>query len=144
MSTSKKSTLVDAGPLVATFSRGDRHHETTVAFFAQHRGELITTWPVIAESCHLLRRAPTERVNLLRWIERGGLKIFDALTDQVSHIITYMEKYADVPMDLADASIVIAAINTGIRNIASIDSDFDIYRLPNRARLTNVLLKIAN
>ena len=68
----------------------------------------------------------------------------DALTDQISHTITYMEKYADVPMDLADASIVIAAINTGIRNIASIDSDFDIYRLPNRTRLTNVLLKTAN
>ena len=87
MSTSKKSTHVDAGPLVATFSRGDRLNETTVAFFAQHRGELITTWPVIAESCHLLRRAPTEQVNLLRWIERGGLKIFDALTASLGVIL---------------------------------------------------------
>ncbi len=141
MNISKKNTLVDAGPLVATFSKGDSHHAASVAFFASARGQLITTWPVIAEACHLLRRAPAERVNLLRWVERGGLTTFDTLGDHVGGVIAHMGKYADVPMDLADASLVIAAIDTGIRDIASTDSDFDVYRLPNRARLNNVLLR---
>jgi hypothetical protein len=112
-----------------------------VAFFSTVRGQLITTWPVIAEACHLLSKAPVERVNLLRWVERGGLNTFEALGENLAGVISHMEKYADVPMNLADASLVVAAICTGIRDIASTDSDFDIYRLPNRTRLNNVLLQ---
>jgi uncharacterized protein len=136
---SKKSTLVDAGPLVATFSRGDVHHAASLSFFAAYRGELVTTWPVVAEACHLLRRAPEERINLLRWIERGALRVHESVAERVSEVIEYMAKYADLPMDLADASVVIAAINLDIRDIASTDSDFEVYRLPNRGRLNNVL-----
>jgi uncharacterized protein len=138
---SKKSTLVDAGPLVAAFSRGDQFHAATVAFLSTYRGRLVTTWPVLAEACHLLRRAPEARIGLLRWVQRGGLLPFEALHDHTDNVISYMEKYADLPMDLADASIVIAAIETGITDIASIDGDFDVYRLPNRKRLRNVLMR---
>jgi uncharacterized protein len=102
---------------------------------------LVTTWAVLAEACHLLRRAPEERINLLQWVARGGLVAYESVSDHVATVIDYMQHYADVPMDLADASIVVVAMQTGIRDIATIDSDFDIYRLPNRTKLRNVLRK---
>jgi uncharacterized protein len=139
LSISKKNTLVDAGPLVAAFNKNDHFHATTVNFLRAYRGSLLTTWPVLAEACHLLRRAPQERMHLLQWVERGGLDVFESLGERVTDVVSYMGKYADVPMDLGDASIVIAAVETGVRDIASVDSNFDIYRLPGRARLRNVL-----
>lgn len=141
MRSSKKSTLVDAGPLVAAFSKGDKHHGATVEFLSRNRGALVTTWPAITEACHLLRRSPKARIDLLQWVARGGLTAHEAITEQIVDLIAYMEKYFDIPMDLADASIMVTAIELGIRDIASTDSDFEIYRLPNRARLKNVLFR---
>lgn len=40
-----------------------------------------------------------------------------------------MEKYKDVPMDLADASLVAVAESRNIRSIFTLDSDFFIYRM---------------
>ena len=45
-------------------------------------------------------------------------------------------------MDLADASLLVVAMATGIRDVLSLDLDFDIYRLPDRKRLRNLLAKI--
>ena len=46
-----------------------------------------------------------------------------------------MRKYADLPMDYADATLVAIAIDTGIRNIITFDKkDFGIYTLPNRKK----------
>jgi uncharacterized protein len=54
-------------------------------------------------------------------------------------MIVYTEKYRDRPMDLADASLVALATQMGLSDIVSIDSDFDIYELPNKSRLKNKL-----
>jgi uncharacterized protein len=40
-----------------------------------------------------------------------------------------MKKYRDVPMDLADASLVALAKERGLRRVFTIDRDFGIYRL---------------
>jgi predicted nucleic acid-binding protein len=48
------------------------------------------------------------------------------------------EKYSDLPMDFADATLVVTAEKTGIRQIISLDKDFDIYRLPGRENIRNV------
>jgi uncharacterized protein len=53
-------------------------------------------------------------------------------------IVELSKKYSDRPMDFADATLVIAAEKTGIREIISIDSDFNIYRLPGREMIQNI------
>ena len=40
-----------------------------------------------------------------------------------------MDKYQDRPMDLADASLVVAADRISVRDILSLDSDFLFYRI---------------
>lgn len=43
-----------------------------------------------------------------------------------------MEKYKDTPMDLADASLVVAAETLGLRRIFTLDSDFYVFRINDR------------
>jgi len=47
-------------------------------------------------------------------------------------------KYADVPMDFADASLVVLAMRTGTDVIVSLE-DFDIYRLAHKKSFKNLL-----
>jgi predicted nucleic acid-binding protein len=42
-----------------------------------------------------------------------------------------MEKYHDVPMDLADASLIAVAEARDLKEVFSFDSDFRIFRLAN-------------
>jgi predicted nucleic acid-binding protein len=134
-----KNTLVDAGPLVAMFDPSDRFHSPVLAFIKEFRGGMLTTWPVMAEVCHLLGFSVDTQLNFLHWVRRGGLEIAHIESTEIDRIITLTEKYRDRPMDLADASLVVLAVNAGIRDILSLDADFDIYRLPDKTRLTNVL-----
>lgn len=49
--------------------------------------------------------------------------------------IDWIERYADRPMDLADASLVVAAMVTGIHAVWTLDrNDFETFRRPGRKR----------
>jgi predicted nucleic acid-binding protein len=48
---------------------------------------------------------------------------------ELQRMRTLMEKYADIPMDFADASIVAAAESLNLDTVFTIDSDFYVYRL---------------
>jgi len=72
---------------------------------------------------------------LFRWIENGGIELVPMGIDELSVATDWMERYADRPMDLADASLVVAALNTGVTTVWTLDrNDFETYRLPNRKR----------
>ncbi len=133
------ATLVDAGPLIALLNPRDRDHARCVAFLQGFTGSLITTWPVVTEASHMLSSRVNAQIALLKWIERGALEVRHIDAEAVRRVIAYTEKYRDRPMDLADASLVTLSIETGITDIVSIDSDFEVYRLPNRKTLTNLL-----
>jgi predicted nucleic acid-binding protein len=67
-----------------------------------------------------------------------GLVLQEIRREDLLRIIDLTRKYSDLPMDFADATLVIAAERTGIHTIISIDSDFDIYRLPGKVKIKNV------
>lgn len=96
--------IVDAGPLIAWLDAADACHAVVREFFADFRGELLSTWPVVTEVCHLLpeRLVP----NFLRWVGRGGLTLVDVPVAVVPVLADRMDKVADLPMDLADASLI--------------------------------------
>lgn len=87
----------------------------------------------------MLKPNVISQLALLSWVERGGLDVAHIDTAQLEQMIAYTDKYRDRPMDLADATLVSLASTMGLKDIASLDSDFNIYRLPNRGRLTNVM-----
>lgn len=134
-----KSILIDAGPIIALFRKHDAYHSRAMKFIKSFKGRLITTWPVITEVMYELNR-PEVQEKFLMWIDRGGLEIASADQDSVSELIKLIKKYSDIPMDLADATLMLCAIKTGINEIATIDSDFYVYRTPRNDYLKNIFL----
>ena len=108
-------------------------------FLKTYDGNLLTTWAVITEVSHMLTFNLKVQINFLKWVELGGVKLIDLDQKDLQKLIKYMEKYLDVPMDLADGSLMIVAENHHIKEILSIDSDYDIYRTLKKKSLINVL-----
>jgi uncharacterized protein len=74
-------------------------------------------------------------VRLFRWATAGGMEVLPFGKDELSSATDWMERYADRPMDLADASLVLAAMSTGVTTVWTLDrTDFETYRLPGRKR----------
>lgn len=136
-----KSILVDAGPLIALFDRSDMYHSAAVDFLKAYKGALVTTWPVITETAHMLDFNVMTQIDFLEWLKRDALKIADLGREHLERIIELTKKYSDLPMDLADASLVAVSETTGIRDIISIDSDYYIYRTGRGRALNNLFVK---
>ena len=134
--------VADSGPLLALFDRDDAWHRPVLAFLEAHpRLSLVTSWPVVTEVSALLgsRVGKPAELDFLSWIERGGLRI-DALEHaSIGAIRALVEKYRDLPFDLADASVAVLAEEQGIEQVLTIDTDFDIYRDRRGRPLRNLL-----
>lgn len=134
--------LVDSGPLIALFNRNDHWHARVLAWLnANPAAVLHTTWPVATEVCALLaRRIHNEAaLDFLRWSQRGGIAIQTAAEGSLTDVLRISERFADLPFDLADASIAEAAQRLRVRHVLSIDADFDVYRDRSGKPLTNLL-----
>lgn len=135
-----KNTLVDAGPLIALFDQDDKYHNSVIKFLKQFNGNLLTTWPVITEVAHLLSFNINVQIDFLEWLKREAVTIINLENEHLDRIIQLSKKYSDVPMDLADSSLIIIAELTGINDIISIDADYYIYRTKSKKYLNNLLL----
>ncbi len=131
-----QSILVDAGPLIALFSVDDKHHQhydDLVKELSPHGLRLLTTWPCVVEASYLLN--PPNRYELLEWIELGGITVIPFSTDNLGSVVDSMKSYTESgkrEMDFADATLYWLAIDTGIKDIMTVDDrDFSRYRLPD-------------
>lgn len=129
------SIAVDAGPLVALFKGADNYHADAVAFMQGVERPLVTNLVVISEVVALI--APAFQRDFLGWAI-GGLDIDRETTGDLPRIIEIMKKYADLPADFADASLVALCERRGIETVASLDKHFDVYRTSARKQLKNV------
>ena len=121
--------LVDAGPLVAILHRDDRHHHECVQALRTLRPPLGTTWPVVTEAMYLLGFATEAHDVLWSLIESGRLHLLGLDASDAPRMRALMRKYRDLPMDLADASLVAVAERDGINKVFTLDHrDFGVYR----------------
>ena len=134
-----QKTLIDSGPLIALFDKSDKYHLKVLNFLKSYQGELITSLAVITEVSHMLDFNLLVQIDFLKWIELGGITIYDISQNDIKNIRVMMEKYLDIPMDLADATLMYIASKENIKDIVSIDSDFDIYRTLKKQTLNNLL-----
>ncbi len=122
--------LVDTGPLVALFDPKDPDHPLCRSTLKSLNEDLVTTNPVLTEAFHLLSPSSHGARKLMEFVALRGLRLWP-LTDQ--HLLRAFElmiKYADCPMDLADASLVVIAEQEQVRRIFTIDyNDFSTYRI---------------
>ncbi|MCB1194425.1 MAG: PIN domain-containing protein [Leptospiraceae bacterium] len=136
-----KRTLIDSGPLYALFDASDKYHENIIDFLKNFSGELFTTNFVITEVGHLLRKSTKAQINLMSFILDGGLNILEFKQDYYNRLIELAKKYEDLPMDIADGSLIVISEIYGITNIITIDSDYYIYRTKKRMALNNIFIK---
>ena len=129
--------LVDTGPLVALANARDRKHRLAAEFFAKYDGALVTTIAVVTEVCGLLPRHLG--TPFLRGIKGSLFALAHVPESELPALAALMEKYADRPMDFADASLLWLSDASGIRDIATLDRDFDFYRTPRSRALRNWL-----
>lgn len=130
--------LTDTGPLVALNNRNDQHHARCMEATQRMRGQrLITTWPCLTETMYILGNMGGYffQAILWEWIEDNRLILHQLSPEETTRMAQLMERYADTPMDLADASLIAAAETLNLRQVFTIDADFYIYRLPDGSAL---------
>jgi predicted nucleic acid-binding protein len=125
--------LLDTGPLVALLDASERRHADCSRFFAAWRGAVVTTEAVVTEASYLLSSAGMDGTLALRFCVRGGA-IVKAWSDaRAQRAVELMSKYADVPMDYADASLVALEEELGAANVFTLDlKGFGAYRWRTR------------
>ena len=134
--------IVDSGAWLALANPRDRFHGRVRQALGTVREPLVSTLPVLTEVTQLLlARLGTDA--LLRFMNSwaaGAFRVFDVTTEHVPRIATLMKKYADLPMDLADASLVVLAETLDDGRIISTDlRDFRSYRWKSRHPFKNLL-----
>jgi len=130
------SIVVDSGPLIAVFDRDDRHHDAALQFFRSSQATLVTNIAVITEVTQLLDFSDQAVRDFLGWVE--ACDIDTATAGDLPRIVAIMAEYDDLPTDFADASLVALCERRDIRKIATLDSDFQVYRIGGRKPFVNV------
>lgn len=134
--------LADTGFFVALANRRDHYHEIAVKALKTAREPLITTWPVMAETCHLLvaRFGADAAEAFIKSGASGAFAVHPLGPHELPRVLELMRRYRDLPMDLADASLVLLAEHLGSGRIFSTDHrDFRTYRWKSRKPFQNLL-----
>jgi predicted nucleic acid-binding protein len=131
------SVLVDGGFLVALLSRNDQYRDWATAQAARLNQPWITCEAALSEAFHLLGRQG--EAGLAALLRRGvALPQFNLATE-VGSVLALMDKYADVPMSLADACLVRMTETEADPVLVSTDQDFRIYRRHGRQIIPSLL-----
>lgn len=123
--------LIDTGVFVALFDGDDKFHQKSVDFIKNNRSPLITTLANITEVLYLLND-PNTQYQFLNWLTLAKIDIAPLSYREMTAIGELMVQYQNVPMDFADGCLLYLANAYKINQIATIDSDFRIYRIDGK------------
>ncbi|HEY0783047.1 MAG TPA: PIN domain-containing protein [Thermoanaerobaculia bacterium] len=127
--------LLDTGPFVALFDPRDHQHRRCDRRLQELTEPLATTVPVLVEAFHILGPASFGARRLREFLRRGGVRVVQMDASALNRAYDLMDRYADHPMDLADASLIVAAELLPTRKIFTLDrSDFSTYRIQRGKR----------
>lgn len=126
--------LCDAGVLLCLVDRTQPQHRAYKNAVLRLAKLLITTWSCLTEAMYLaLHRGGWQMQKQLGQLLLDKLlAVYEIQENDYSRLLALMEQYCDRPMDLADATLVLAAEKTGYRQILTLDSDFLFYRIGDR------------
>ena len=129
--------VLDTGPWVALIDRSESRHTECVQWLKNFSGRLYTTEAVLTEVLYLLNFSISAQCAALDFVLESVVEIVPANTKSLQKTKNLMKKYADLPMDYADATIVCLATETRIQNVITFDrKDFAIYKLPKKQSFT--------
>ena len=125
-----KTCLIDTGPLVAYLDASDPEHERVTSWLDGFSGQLLTTSAVITEAMHFVASSRVGPGLLAEFVDLTRARVHDcAQPAQLRKAVSLMQRYADTPMDFADASLVLLGEKTGVLDIFTLDRrGFSTYR----------------
>jgi len=122
--------LLDTSALVSLIDKSDVAHGRVKQSFERTGQNFFSTIAVITEALHLLSRVKNATNICLDYVLTGVVELFPLEKPDLSRIKTLMAKYADIPMDFADATLVVVAEEMGIDTIMTLDRrGFEAYRM---------------
>ncbi len=125
-----QSVIIDSSALVALLDPRDQHHRWARTAVADLPLPWLTCEAVVVETLFLLARPDAER--LCRLLRDGRLRVAYGLRDEVQPVLDLKDKYADVPMSLADACLVRMSETLPDPVVVTTDTDFKFYRRHSR------------
>ena len=127
--------LVDTGPLVALFDPSDRDHEVCTAELGTlSQSRLVTTLAVLTEASYLLAFSAEAQRGVIEFVGAGAIELPELDASDLARAAGLMKKYQDLPMDLADATLVVLAERLRTSRIFTLDrQDFSVYRVGRKA-----------
>jgi len=115
--------IVDAGPLYAAAATQDKDHRRCVELLARAKGPLLVPELVVTEVSYLLsdRIGPHAELAFARALAAGELIAEPVLDPEWERIAELLEQYQDLPLGMADASLVALAERHDAKQIATLD-----------------------
>jgi predicted nucleic acid-binding protein len=127
--------LIDTGAILALLDRTDRWHRICLDAFVQLRLPLMTSEAVLTELFHLVGDRRHEVESAWKFVRSGAIVLAAIEDSELPQIHALMSRYADRPMDFADATLVYLAKREALSTIFTVDhADFDTYRIEGRRR----------
>ncbi len=130
--------LLDTSALVSLLDRSQSRHAECVAFFRAWSGAVVSTEAVLTEASHLLGRVHGGREACVRFFTEGGATLVPSDASTLRRCLELVRPYADLPLDVADATLVVLAEDLGSDSVFTLDADFDVVRLASGAPLRRV------
>jgi predicted nucleic acid-binding protein len=131
----RPSGLINTGAILALLDRDDRWHERCRAAFTSLRFPLATSAAVLAELFHLVGDQPREVDAAWGFLRSGAVSVLPIDDSDLPALESLMRRYADHPMDFADATLVHLADRESLATVFTVDhADFETYRIGGRRR----------
>lgn len=125
--------LLDTGAFVALVDRSERQHGACVAVLEEWRGPIVTTEAVLTETLYLLGSSWNAQHTCLEFFFRSAFVLVPPSLKSLQRVDTLMEKYSDIPMDYADATLVVLGEELQTNQVFTLDRrGFVTYRLHSR------------
>ena len=131
--------LLDTGAFVALLDRDERRHHDCVATLEKWIGPVVTTEAVLTETLYLVGPQWRAQKACLEFILRGAFRLVPSSTKSLQRVAVLMERYRNVPMDFADATLVVLGEELETNWVFTLDRrGFSTYRM-NRNRAFQIV-----
>ena len=125
--------IMDTGPWVALIDRSEERHKECVEWLKDFKGNIFSSEAVLTEVLHLLNFSLRAQSAAVDFVLREAITLVPSSLESLKRVKRLMEKYKDIPMDYADATLVSIAEDLSITHVVTFDiKDFGIYRLSSK------------
>ena len=129
--------VMDTGPWVALLDRNESKHGDCVNWFRGFEGEIFSSEAVLTEVLYLLNFSTKAQAAAIDFVLKGAIILVPFSLESLKQTRNLMEKYHDIPMDYADATLVCLAQDLSVNHIVTFDrKGFSIFRSTPRQYFT--------